>query len=80
MATTRRQSSMTLTDPGDNDDEGSPVAKRPRVAAACDQCRVRKAKCDAVKPGTSAPISNLIVASFYCCSVVRPLQFHIHSV
>lgn len=46
---------MSFADIGDHEEEGPPAAKRPRVAAACDQCRLRKAKCDAVKPGIPFP-------------------------
>lgn len=35
----------------EDDEEESPPSKRQKVAAACDQCRAKKIKCDGNKPG-----------------------------
>lgn len=43
MAITARQESIYI-EAGDDEDEGSPPAKRPRVGAACDQCRNRQVR------------------------------------
>jgi hypothetical protein len=75
MATASRQASI-YTDPGDNEEEASPASKRRRVVAACDQCRVKKTKCDAVKPGNTVLILDFLAI----LAILRPLSCRVSPV
>jgi len=61
MTTPSRQPSI-YTDTGEDQEDASPAAKRRRVAAACDQCRSKKIKCDAIRPGSTTLIPDFILS------------------
>ena len=71
-----RRHSTDLVELHQHDLDGERTAKRQRVAAACDECRSKKGRCDGQRPGRERPCSannnpsvvvqNDMLQTFYC--------------
>lgn len=57
----------------DDVEEESPPSKRQKVAAACDQCRAKKIKCDGNKPGQWRSLCSDVLhpVTMNCLEVAR---------